>query len=78
MTDHLCENCGKRPGQLVCQDAIPGQKQAYCVPWVFRHYLCRWCRAAWNRTHRRRLTVLDHRPDAEVLARLEAGHVATD
>ena len=40
------------------------------APWVFRYYLCRWHRAAWNRTRlegQKKMTVLEYRPDSELL-----------
>jgi hypothetical protein len=71
---YICANCFKRIGDLVCQAAMPAQrtlKPPIPEPWVFRHYLCRWCRGAWNR-HRmptqRPMTVLEYKPDADVLA----------
>ena len=76
---HSCDNCCRRPGQLVYQSVQPEPRncdpEKYANdrrgPWVFRYYLCRWCRGAWNR-HRlpteRKMTVVEYRPDEEVLA----------
>ena len=72
---HVCDQGCSRPGDLVCQDAMPARK--YGPPgmqydaWVFRYYLCRWHRAAWNKKKmptQKKMTVLAHKPDAEVLA----------
>ena len=71
---HRCEKCD-RPGQLVCQDAMParrdGPESLHFNAWVFRYYLCRWHRSAWNRSRmpsQGRMVVLQHKPDSEVLA----------
>jgi hypothetical protein len=68
-----CEKCN-REGQLVDQAAQPGSKHGppsmHYAPWVFRYYLCRWDRAAWNRTRldgQKKMTVLEYRPDSELL-----------
>lgn len=37
------------------------------TPWVFRFWLCRWCRAARLRTEKHRYPVLPWRSDAEVI-----------
>jgi hypothetical protein len=73
-----CAHCD-RDGQLVCQSVQP--KPAYsnpakypfdpAGPWVFRMYLCRWHRAAWNRNRmdcQRKMTVLEYADDATLLA----------
>lgn len=69
-----CNECS-RSGQLVCQSAEPGSKQGHPSmhygPWVFRHYLCRWHRAAWNRRRfhgQKRMDVVEYIPDATLLA----------
>ena len=39
-------------------------------PWVFRYWLCRWHRAAWNRNrlaNRKRVAVIDFVPDDELI-----------
>ncbi len=64
-----CEKCN-REGQLVAQEAQPGSMGRAIGGWVFRYYLCRWHRAAWNRTRfewQVRMIVLDYRPDSELL-----------
>lgn len=64
----VCEGCYKRAGQLVCQFPMVIGGRRY----VFRRYLCRWCRATDNkRKTRSRLdwkptTVVEWKPDDEV------------
>lgn len=66
--EHKCEGCYKRNGELVSQflvDVLPER-------WVFRYYLCRWCRGLWNRrkassgTDWKRTAVVAWKPDEEV------------
>lgn len=63
----------ERDGDLVIQEVQPplemerGQPPR---PWVFRFYLCRHHRAAWNRQrlpHCNKLEVIDYIPDSELL-----------
>jgi|GEM_PF-3491937 len=97
---HSCELCN-RAGQLVCQTVEPKPANSKLDkypqdprgPWVFRYWLCRWHRAAWNRTRmdsQRKMTVLEYVDDATMLAapqgsaipaskllRAEVSHAAT-
>jgi|GEM_PF-2960438 len=69
----VCNGCYRRKGQLVCQDAMPAQRSMMppiMEPWVFRYYLCPWCRGWWNRRRmkgQKRMTVKTWKPDSEVL-----------
>lgn len=73
----ICEKCERR-GELVCQDPNPGKnygpESLQYPPFVFRYYLCRWHRAAWNR-HRMRgqkkMKVLAPISDAVLLKQFE-------
>jgi hypothetical protein len=71
--DNDCDECFKRPGDLVCQDVMPAhQGIGIKKPWVFRYYLCRYCRSAYNRRVRssggeRRVVPLAYKDDAELL-----------
>lgn len=60
-----------RKGELVCQYVEPPNKLAgIAEPWVFRHYMCRWCRGAYNRKRfkgQRKMVVLKYRSDEELL-----------
>lgn len=79
VSQHSCGQCS-RPGDLVCQFAQPATPHSGInAPWVFRYYLCRWHRAAWNRTrlpNQKKMTVQQLQPDAAVLANTElsSGH----
>jgi hypothetical protein len=61
-----CDLCGK-PGQLVCQTV---EDIGPMRPWVFRHYLCRWHRAAYRDLDGKRVgrKVIPYVPDSELLA----------
>jgi hypothetical protein len=65
-----CEKCN-RPGQLVQQFGNPAHpSMGIPAPWVFRYYLCRWHRAAWNRNKmpsQCKMKVIQYKPDNEVL-----------
>ena len=66
---HSCELCS-RDGQLVCQ-SVKHNPTNPASPWVFRYYLCRWHRAAWNRQRidcQRKMTVLEYVDDKTLLA----------
>lgn len=66
--DNDCDKCYKRPGQLVVQDVMPAHHGiGIKKPWVWRYYLCRWCRSAYNRSANRRVAPLAHKSDAELL-----------
>lgn len=78
MVRHSCNLCA-RDGELVCQavetkpvNSNPAKYHSDPAgPWVFRYYLCRWHRAAWNRTRmdcQRKVTVLEYVDDATLLA----------
>lgn len=65
-----CDVCHTyRQGDLVCQQAIKVEGKWY----VFRYYMCRWCRSAANRRWARnpaglkKTKVVAWRPDEEVL-----------
>ncbi|NCC62989.1 MAG: hypothetical protein EOM12_19225 [Verrucomicrobiae bacterium] len=70
---YSCEKCN-REGQLVCQSVQPPlemKRGEAPVPWVFRYYLCRWHRAAENRSRtngQRKMNVLEYIDDATLLA----------
>lgn len=64
---HKCEGCFNRPGQLVCQDTMPASEHyGITEPWVFRYYLCRYCRAVSARRGVPRL-VLEFTADEQLL-----------
>jgi len=72
----ICNNCHIREGDLVRQVVMPSFKPHISEPWVFRYYLCRWCRGAWNRYRlptQQKITVLKYRPDAELVSTKEGG-----
>jgi hypothetical protein len=78
-----CVIC-KREGQLVCQSVEPMPRDSdpsrypgdATGPWVFRGYLCRWHRGAWNRTRmdcQHKMTVIEYVDDATLLANQRNG-----
>ena len=80
---HTCEKCN-RDGDLVCQTVHPPPRNSdpsrypgdLTGPWVFRYYLCRWHRAALNRTRMDRqskTTVIEYVDDATLLRKLNGG-----
>lgn len=47
-----CDNCFKREGNLVFRGLMPAQPWLHppiTEPWIFKYYLCRWCRSAENK-----------------------------
>lgn len=62
-----------RQGDLVMQTVEPPLEMKRCekpMPWVFRYYLCRWHRAAYNRNrlrHCKKAEVVDYVPDEILL-----------
>jgi hypothetical protein len=72
----MCNRC-HREGDLVCQTVRPKPQNSRFPsdpkgPWVFRYYLCRWHRAAGNRTRMaglRRIKIINYIDDAILLRR---------
>lgn len=74
-----CDGCYKRLGELVAQHVVGplylggglGIQEAF----VFRYYLCRWCRGVENRRRdansEHRTVVLEFRTDEEVLREIQ-------
>ena len=65
--DQACDSCLRRKGQLVIQEKMPAQKWiGIKSPWVFRYFMCRWCRGSEKRQGRG-FPVISWKPDDQVL-----------
>lgn len=64
----LCDVCHRRKGKLVKQFAYgPCGLNGEVPRFVFRHYMCGWCKGGYNRTNKDKISYIEFVPDEILL-----------